>query len=89
MNRFKKGAASLLVAAAAASGAFLAAAPAGADTVGAYGPPNDTRVEQRNMSPRACEVKANMLNQLPQGWFRKYWCVTSNPPKMNLMSMSR
>ncbi|WP_017593739.1 hypothetical protein [Nocardiopsis potens] len=90
MNRIKKGAASLLVAAAAASGILLAAAPAGADTVSAYGPPNDTRIEEKNLSEKECKAKAFLYNSsIGTGTSRYYWCVTSNPPKMHLMSVSR
>ncbi|WP_017537006.1 hypothetical protein [Nocardiopsis halophila] len=87
MKRIKKGAATLLVAAAATSGAFLATAPAGADTAGTYGPPNDTRLEQKDLPEPMCEYLADTYTFLSST--RDYWCVTSNPPKMNLMSRSK
>ncbi|MDA2810135.1 hypothetical protein O4J56_05745 [Nocardiopsis sp. RSe5-2] len=89
MFGIKKGAATLLVGAAAVSGALLTAAPAGADAVSAYGPPNDARIERRNISEAECKGLAFTYNSSVAGTFRRYYCVTSNPPKMHLMSISR
>ncbi|WP_026120598.1 hypothetical protein [Nocardiopsis potens] len=86
MKRTLKGMTAFMLTAGALSGALVAASPAGAAVVPA-GPPNDTVVVEKDIAEWACLSKMKSYNTFQKRY--KYFCVTSNPPKMNLMRVSR
>ena len=81
MIGIKKGAAALLVGAAAVSGALLTAAPAGSDAMSAYGPPNDARIERRNISEAECKRLAFTYNSSVGAPFASTTASQAIPPR--------